>query len=102
MSFRGSREIKAYIRSIVPTLKLDPSHEVEIIDELVMEFEAHYQSALASGLTPEEAWQELQRRMPDWKQFGRELLAIYGTEKAADPVRSAKSSFFANLARLFE
>jgi putative ABC transport system permease protein len=94
MSHSGSRDIKAYIRTFLPSLNLDGEREAEIVEELAIELEQHYSRALAKGLTPNEAWEEIRKKMPDWRRFAEDLQAVYGEGKT-EPER--KNGMLANL-----
>jgi hypothetical protein len=98
MSFSGSHDIKDYIRTLLPSLNLSGEREAEIVEELAIELEEHYSRALARSLTPNQAWEEVRKKMPDWRKFAEDLQAVYGEGKA-EPERS--SGTLANLRRMF-
>ena len=69
------RDFKAFVRKHLTTVVLPPERELKVVDELAAQLEDRYESALARGLTEEEAWQAVQRQIPDWKRIADEILA---------------------------
>ena len=86
------RDFKAFVRSYVEPLALPRHRELEIVEELVAQLEDSYESLLARGLSDEEAWNELQRHVPDWKTLGAELLdAEPAIVRFAQPARESRA-----------
>src|SRR5512145_359587 len=68
------RDFKAFVRKHL-TLVLPPHRELKVIDEIAAQLEDTYESARARGLSDEEAWQLVQRQVPDWTRIGADILA---------------------------
>lgn len=68
------RDFKAFVQQHLSPLGLPRPHELKIVEELAAQLEDSYESLIAEGLSGEEAWNELQRQLPDWKTIGDELL----------------------------
>jgi putative ABC transport system permease protein len=68
------RDFKALVREHLPPLALPHKRELEVVDELAAQFEESYDALVSGGASEEEAWNELQRQVPDWKAFGDDLL----------------------------
>ena len=68
------RDFKAFVQERLSSLTLPRQRELKIIEELAAQLEDSYDSLIAEGLSDEEAWNELQRQVPDWKRLGDELL----------------------------
>ena len=66
-------DFKAYVRAHLPPLGLPGAREAEIAEELALELEEHYATALNAGLSPEDAWRHVTNRMPAWHELGPEL-----------------------------
>ena len=87
------RDFRAFVRSYVEPLALPRHRELEIVEELVAQLEDSYESLLARGLSDEEAWNELQRHVPDWKTLGAELLdAEPAIVRFAQPARESRAA----------
>ena len=69
------REFKAFVREHLTALVLPPQREIKVIDELAAQLEDAYESALARGLSDEDAWQVVQRQVPDWNRVAQDILA---------------------------
>ena len=67
-------DFKAFVRDRLAPLALPRRRELTIVDELAAELEATYDSLIAAGRSEADAWQELQRQMPDWEQVRLDLL----------------------------
>ena len=74
------RDFKGFVRQHLASLALPRARELKIVEELSAQIEESYDALIAEGLSDEEAWNEVQRHIPDWKTFGDELLE---TEPAA-------------------
>ncbi|MPY89939.1 MAG: FtsX-like permease family protein [Luteitalea sp.] len=68
------RDFKAFVREHLGSLGLSRARELKIVDELAAQIEDSYEALIASGLSDEEAWNELQRQIPDWKALREDLL----------------------------
>jgi hypothetical protein len=66
-------DFKAYVRENLPPLGITGACEIEIVEELALEFEAKYERAIGSGLTPEQAWESVTNRAELWRDLGDEL-----------------------------
>lgn len=67
-------DFKAFVRRNLSCLALPRQRELTIVEELAAQLEDVYDSLIARGLSETEAWNELQRQMPDWTTIGDELL----------------------------
>lgn len=68
------RDFKRFVHEHLSTLALPRERERKIVEELAAQIEESYDSFVARGLSDEEAWNEVQRQIPDWKTLGDELL----------------------------
>ena len=68
------RDFKGFVRQHLASLALPRARELKIVEELSAQIEESYDALIAEGLSDEEAWNEVQRHIPDWKTFGDELL----------------------------
>src|SRR6185295_16248777 len=68
------RDFKAFVRGHLSSLALPRERESKIVEELAAQIEESYESLVAGGCSDEEAWNELQRQIPDWRTLGKELL----------------------------
>jgi len=68
------RDFKAFVRGHLSSLGLPEERESKIVEELAAQIEESYESLVAGGCSDEEAWNELQRQIPDWRTLGKELL----------------------------
>src|ERR1022692_4073305 len=53
-------DFRAYIREHLPPLGASGAKEAEVIEELALDFEERYKSAIRGGLDPSEAWRKIQ------------------------------------------
>src|SRR5262249_20256300 len=67
-------DFRAYVRENLPPLGVSPARELEIVEELALDFEQNYQRALKRGLGPDQAWQEVKDHARPWKELGQELM----------------------------
>lgn len=67
-------DFKAFVRAHLPSLALPRQRELKIVEELASQIEDSYEALIAEGRSDEEAWNELQRQIPDWKTISDELL----------------------------
>ena len=66
-------DFRAYIRAHLPPLHVSGAREAGIVEELALEFEETYERALASGSTPEDAWQQVVQHAIPWHQLAEQL-----------------------------
>jgi putative ABC transport system permease protein len=81
-------DFKAFLREHVAPLRLSPDREEKIVDEWAAELEELYDALCGDGLSDEEAWREIQRQIPDW----RELKVGPALFRPADSVREANAT----------
>jgi predicted permease len=74
-------DFKAYVRQNLPPLEVPPARELEIVEELALEFEELYERAIRRGLDPEAAWQEVKETARPWHELGQELLSALGEQR---------------------
>jgi putative ABC transport system permease protein len=67
------RDFKAFVLDHLSPLALPREREAKIVEELAAQIEEAYESLIADGCSDEEAWNELQRQIPDWRTLGEEL-----------------------------
>jgi putative ABC transport system permease protein len=75
-------EWKREIRGRLASLKLDPSREAAIIEELAQHLEDRYEESLVSGVTPAEAERRALAELSDRETLQRELARV---ERKATP-----------------
>ena len=80
---------RAYVKSKLPPLGLRGAREAEIVDELTQELEECYATALARGVSEEEAVRAAMEEVPDWTALAREIAAAEAPVAAA-PERPAR------------
>src|ERR1700730_3999814 len=82
-------DFRAYVRQNLPALGVSEAHEAEIVEELALDFQESYERALRSGLSGEQAWQEVRDHARSWRELGEELRSALGedTVKAPEPTR---------------
>src|SRR5688500_11066877 len=68
------RDFKRFVHEHLSSLALPRRRELKIVEELAAQIEEAYESLVAEGRSDEEAWNELQRQIPDWKTLRAELL----------------------------
>lgn len=68
------RDFKAFVHEHLSPLALSPQRELKIVEELASQIEDAYEALIAEGRSDDEAWDELQRQIPDWKTLRDELL----------------------------
>jgi putative ABC transport system permease protein len=67
---------RAYVRSHLPPLDISPEREIEIVDELALQLEAAYDTAINRGATTAEAHQAALAEVPDWHALAKTLAHI--------------------------
>jgi hypothetical protein len=68
------RDFKGFVHEHLSPLALPRHRELKIVEELAAQIEDSYESLIAEGRSDEEAWNELQRQLPDWTTLRNELL----------------------------
>src|SRR5688572_3202749 len=68
------RDFKGFVREHLTSLVLPAGRELKVADELAAQLEDTYEAALARGLSDEQAWQLVQRQVPDWKRIADDIL----------------------------
>src|SRR5262252_8509979 len=76
-------DFKAYVRGNLPPLGVSAARELEIVEEVALEFEERYNRALRNGLDPEQAWQEVKDHARPWSELRQELVAALGEQQNA-------------------
>jgi putative ABC transport system permease protein len=69
------RDFKAFVREHLSSLVLPVDRELKVVDEIAAQLEDSYESALARGLSDEEAWQVVRRQIPDWTGIAQDILS---------------------------
>jgi putative ABC transport system permease protein len=69
-------DFKAYVRRHLRLPGISGPRETDIVEELAADFEQRYERALRAGMTPQQAWEEVTRQEPDWREFASELGSI--------------------------
>ena len=90
-------DFRKYVRGHLPPLGLTGAREAEIVEELALEFEERYQRELRAGLTPEEAWREITKDAPRWRELGDELGSALNEPPPAPPEPVGRENMFARL-----
>jgi predicted permease len=87
-------DFRAYVRQNLPALGVSDAHEAQIVEELALDFEESYERALRSGLTPEQAWQEVRDHAPPWHGLGEELRTALGENHVQAPKPARRGNMF--------
>ncbi|MBV8816702.1 MAG: ABC transporter permease, partial [Acidobacteriaceae bacterium] len=82
---------KHYVRTHLPALHLNPTRELEIIEELATQLEQAYRDALLAGHDPAQAEHIAASQLPDWKKLASEI------SRAESPRHTAPSRFWETL-----
>src|SRR5262249_40949480 len=75
---------RRYVRENLPSLGLPGEQEAEVMEELALEFQERYEHALDDGLTPDEAWHEVQTHA-QWAKLGYDIRSVLQKRTADDP-----------------
>ena len=67
---------RSYVRNHLGALNVRAERESEIVDELALQLEAAYDTALRSGCDRDEAMHQAASEVPDWQALARELAHI--------------------------
>ena len=86
-------DFKAYVRENLPALGVAGTREVEIVEELALEFEQKYERAINGGLTPEQAWESITNRAGLWSDLSNELRSALNERQAKSLERQGGSHF---------
>ena len=94
-------DFREYVRQNLPPLGVSGEREMEIVEELALEFQESYERAIRAGLTPEEAWKEMRDHARPWRELGDELRSVLGERqgKAPEPTTNMLSGFCDDIAR---
>jgi len=90
-------DFRAYVRQNLPALGVTGEHEAEIVEELALEFQESYESALRRGLSPEDAWKQIHTR--SWQELCEELRSALGepTVQFREPIAPRKLNLFVRI-----
>src|SRR5262249_26779797 len=80
-----ARKWKEEIQQRLVSLKLDPTREAEIIEELSQHLEDYYTEMLSKGATPEESFSEAIAELSESELLARELRRVE-RQLASDPI----------------
>ena len=78
-------DFRGYVREHLPHLGVSGAREAEIIEELSQDLEQHFHHALASGLSEEDAWREVENQARSWGELGLELRSAFGERPLPPP-----------------
>jgi predicted permease len=95
-------DFKAYVRENLPPLGVSPARELEIVEELALDFEQNYQRALRRGLGPDAAWQEVKDHARPWQELGQELLSSLAEHRYFGPGAEPPRKRASMLSRAFD
>ena len=87
-------DFKAYVRQNLPPLGVSGVREMEIVEELALQFHESYERAIRNGLTPEEAWKEMKNHARSWQELGDELRSVLGEPQAQEPEPRRRKNMF--------
>src|ERR1039458_8263963 len=79
-------DFRAYIREHLPPLGASGAKEAEVIEELALDFEERYKSAIRGGLDPSEAWRKIQSQT-EWPKLARDFTAMLASAQPDPPKR---------------
>jgi predicted permease len=88
-------DFRQYVRQNLPPLRISGAREAEIVEELALEFQESYERALRSGLSDEEAWQEVRMHARSWPELGEELRSALGEHRVEPPESARRETMFA-------
>jgi putative ABC transport system permease protein len=69
-------EWHGFVRRHLPPLGIEPTREIEIVDELALQLESAYESAKARGASEEDARAQASVEVPDWAALAATLARI--------------------------
>ena len=64
----------AFVRGHLEPLELPRHRELQIVEELATQLEDEYDALRSRGLAAADAWQEVQRHLPDWKALAADIV----------------------------
>lgn len=67
-------DFNAYVRARLTPSGLPAEQEARIVEELAGQLEEHYQLLLDAGRTADDAWDRVQREVPDWNELRANIL----------------------------
>ena len=73
------RDFRAYVRHNLPQLGVSEEREAAVAEDLAFQLEEIYESAIARGMTEEEAWEQAIQQVPSWKRLGNDIRNIENT-----------------------
>jgi putative ABC transport system permease protein len=73
-------DFREYVRRNLPRLGISDKREATIVEDLALQLEEVYESAIKQGLTEQEASAKLAAQVPSWQQLASELRTIEGSE----------------------
>jgi predicted permease len=79
-------DFRAYIREHLPPVSASGAKEAEVIEELALDFEERYKSAVRGGLDPGEAWRKIQSQT-EWPKLARDFTAMLASARPDPPER---------------
>jgi predicted permease len=79
-------DFRAYIREHLPPVGASGAKEAEVIEELALDFEERYKSAVRGGLDPGEAWRKIQSQT-EWPKLARDFTAMLASARPDPPER---------------
>jgi predicted permease len=88
-------DFRAHVRQHLPALGVSDAHEAEIVEELALDFQESYERALRSGLSPEQAWQEVRDHARSWRELGEDLRSALGGHRVEAPEPTRSRNMFA-------
>src|SRR5262249_3707639 len=83
-------------------LGVSPAGELEIVEELALDFEQNYQRALRRGLASDEAWQHVKDHARPWQELGQELLSSLAEHRYFAPDLEPPAKRAGILSRTFD
>ena len=78
-------DFRAYVRQNLPALGVPAEHEAEVVEELALDFQERYESALRRGLNADQAWKQVKDQARSWRELGEELRSALGEPPVQAP-----------------
>jgi hypothetical protein len=82
---------REYVRAELPSLDIPPEREIEIVDELALQLEAAYESAIAHGASDADADAAARAEVTDWAVLAATLVRIERSRTRSTPVPTPSS-----------
>jgi hypothetical protein len=79
-------DFRAYIKDHLPPLGASGPQEADVIEELALDFEERYKSAIRGGLDPAEAWRKIQSQT-EWPKLAHAFTATLASAPPDPPKR---------------